>query len=107
METISAKELDWYVRSGRYLIVDLRSPEDFRRGHIRGAVNVPQGSFGTELSGRRDEPVILYCERGALSMVVARELEEKGYRTRSVVGGIRAYRGRNMVCTDGGTSVYR
>ncbi len=97
METIPARELDWYVRSGNSLIVDLRSPEDFRRGHIRGAVNVPQGSFKTELSGRRGEPVILYCERGALSMAVARKLEEKGYHTRSVVGGIRAYRGVNMV----------
>lgn len=97
MDTISAKELDWYVQDGRTLIVDLRPREDFRKMHIRGAVNVPQGNFRTELYGRKEEVIILYCERGALSMAVARELEQRGYRTKSVVGGIRAYRGKHLV----------
>ena len=96
METISARELDWYVKN-HSLIIDLRSPEDYAMAHIRGAVNVPYGSFGKELWNQGENPVILYCERGALSMAVARELEAKGYKTRSVVGGIRAYRGANLV----------
>lgn len=91
METISARELERYAREGRCLIIDLRSREDFRRGHVRGAINVPQGRFRSELSGRRGEPVILYCDRGALSMAVSRELEKQGYRAKSVVGGYRAY----------------
>lgn len=94
METISAKELEWYSRDGNSLIIDLRSREDFAYGHVPGARNVPQGKFRGELRGREREPVILYCDRGALSMAVARELERKGYRTKSVVGGFLAYRGR-------------
>lgn len=97
METISAKELDRFVQDGRTLIVDLRPRMDYLRGHIRGAVNVPHGNFRAELSGRRGETIVLYCERGAMSMSVARELEQQGYHTKSVVGGIRAYRGKNMV----------
>lgn len=95
METISARELDWYIQN-HFLIIDLRSSREYARMHIRSAVNVPYGKFGKELSGLGNTPVILYCERGALSMAVARELEEKGYQTRSVVGGIRAYRGKNL-----------
>ena len=97
METISAKELDQYVQDGRTMIVDLRSRLEYARGHIRGAVNVPGGSFRSELSGRKGETIVLYCERGAMSMSVARELELYGYHTKSVVGGIRAYRGTNLV----------
>ncbi len=97
MDTISAKELDQYVQDGRSLVIDLRPHEEFLEGHIRGAVNVPHGNFRSELRGCEAEPVILYCERGGLSMSVARELERRGYRTRSVVGGIRAYRGKNLV----------
>lgn len=97
MDTISAKELDWYIQEEGFLIVDLRPWEDYVRGHIRGAVNVPHGRFRNELQGRKNDVIILYCERGALSMAVARELEEQGYRTKSVVGGIRAYRGRNYM----------
>lgn len=94
METISAKELEWYAREGGSLIIDLRSRADFVRGHVPGAINVPHGQFYGELRGRERESVILYCDRGALSMAVARELEKKGYRTKSVVGGFLAYRGK-------------
>ena len=96
METISARELDWYVQN-HFLIIDLRSPADYVYAHIQGAVNVPYGQFDKELLGYEHDPIVLYCERGALSMAVARELEAKGYKTRSVVGGIRAYRGKKLV----------
>lgn len=91
METISAKELDHYAREGRFLIIDLRTREEFLQGHVQGAVNVPHGQFQGELYGRKNETIILYCERGGLSMSVARELDRKGYRTKSVVGGFKAY----------------
>lgn len=95
METISAKELDRYVQDRSVLIVDLRPAEDYNRAHIRGAINVPNGMFLSELKGYRGT-VVLYCERGALSMAVARDLEKQGYRTKTVVGGIRAYRGKYL-----------
>jgi rhodanese-related sulfurtransferase len=92
METISARQLAQYAREGSAFIIDLRAEEDFRQGHVPGAKNVPQGHFREELRGRQKEAVILYCDRGALSMSVARELERQGYRTKSVVGGFLAYR---------------
>lgn len=97
METISAKELDRNVLDGGTLIVDLRSRMEYAKGHIRGAINVPNGNFKGELDGRQGQTILLYCERGALSMSVARVLERRGYHTKSVVGGIRAYRGENLV----------
>jgi rhodanese-related sulfurtransferase len=35
--------------------------------------------------------LILYCERGGLSLKAANELNELGYQAKSVVGGIEAY----------------
>ncbi|MDO4323386.1 MAG: rhodanese-like domain-containing protein [Lachnospiraceae bacterium] len=100
METISAKELEWYAREGKSLIIDLRSRDEFVRSHVPGAVNVPQGRFCGELRGKEKEPIILYCDRGALSMAVARDLEKRGYRTKSVVGGFLAYRGKMVSHND-------
>ncbi len=97
IETIPAKELDRYVEDRSVLIVDLRSPEEFADGHIRGAVNVPYGMFRDELKRRRYRAVILYCERGGMSMQTARSLAAQGYRAKSVVGGFGAYRGKNIV----------
>ncbi|MCD8023871.1 MAG: rhodanese-like domain-containing protein [Lachnospiraceae bacterium] len=99
MEPIPAKELDQYVEKRGYRIIDLRGRQEFARGHIRGAINAPEGKFGSRLSGFRQDILILYCERGALSMAVARELDGEGSQTKTVVGGIRAYRGDNLVGT--------
>ena len=40
MRLIAASTLDDYRRSGAYLI-DLRTKEEFEKGHIEGAVNIP------------------------------------------------------------------
>ena len=97
LDTISAKELDWYIEDGSFWLIDLRSEEEFREMHIRNAVNIPQGELRPGQHLPRHIPLILYCERGALSMAVARRLAAKGYRVKTVVGGIRAYRGRYLV----------
>ena len=92
METISAKELEQDRKNGESLLIDLRAEQDYRESHIPGAKNVPHGEFRGELDGQRGRPVILYCERGAFSMTVARQLEHRGYKVRSLVGGFRAWR---------------
>lgn len=97
IETMSAKMLDYYVGRTDTLIIDIRDPDAYRKSHILGAVNLPY----RELSYCRDLPreklLIFYCQRGGSSMAAARLFVRKGYRTRSVIGGFEAYRGRNLV----------
>jgi rhodanese-related sulfurtransferase len=97
METISPKQLNRYLEDPDVLLVDLRSRQEYRSGHIAGAINVPQGEFRGELQGWRNRTVILYCQRGSLSMAVARELEQKGFRVKSLVGGYHAYSGEELL----------
>ncbi len=95
-ETIPARELDRLVLNGRGIIVDLRSPEEYRQRHIRGAINLPYERWNGKFPYSEQQEIILYCERGSVSMAAARDLAEKGYRVKTVVGGIRAYRGANL-----------
>lgn len=99
IETVSAKMLDYYVGRRDALIVDLREPRQYREGHVATAVNLPYEDW--EENPPRDLPknrvLILYCDRGGASLDAARKLAKKGYRTRSVIGGFEAYRGRNLV----------
>ena len=97
LETIAAKELDWYIEGGGCWIIDLRPEEEYQERHIKGAVNIPQGELKPGWYIPKNIPLILYCERGSRSMAVGRKLAEKGYRVISVVGGIRAYRGKYLV----------
>lgn len=97
LDTISAKELDWYIEDGGVWLIDLRSEEEYEEKHIKGAVNIPQGELKPGQHLPQHMPLILYCERGGLSMTIARRLAAKGYRVKTVVGGIHAYQGKYLV----------
>lgn len=90
---IAVNELDEYVKDGNSFIIDLRTPEEYRMYHIRGAVNIPYRRLGKCRELPRDRMLVLYCERGAVSMVAAKELAARGYHVKTVIGGIHAYRG--------------
>lgn len=92
-EMIAPKQLDWYVKDKSAFIIDLRMPDEYMEGHIKGAVNIPFESLKSCVSLPYDMVIIVYCERGATSMVAAKELSGKGYRVKTVIGGIHAYRG--------------
>lgn len=48
------------------LVVDVRSVEEFTRGHVPGAVNVPFFSYTklAAIGAPKDKPVVIYCELG-------------------------------------------
>lgn len=97
LETISPEALDGYVKRGEGIIIDLRAPEEYEKSHIKGAVNVPYEEADRLEFYPKDQPMVLYCDRGGASLSVARDLAEKGFRTRSVIGGMKTYKGKNLV----------
>lgn len=96
IETVSAKMLDYFVGQPDVLIIDLREPDSYIRSHIKRAVNVPYRELEGGYPFPKDKLLVFYCDRGGASMAAAREFVRRGYRTRSVIGGFAAYRGRNL-----------
>ena len=75
----------------RAILVDIRSREDYKRGHWEGAINYPENEvedYSKVLQKKR--PIILYCQHGGSSMQQARNLGRKGYDVGTVVGGYEA-----------------
>ncbi len=75
------------------VLVDVREADEFRAGHIPGAVNVPL----SEISGigiSRDRPLYVYCLRGMRSRSAVRTLKRMGYGDVRSIGGIASYRGK-------------
>ena len=97
VETISAKMLDYYVDRRDALIIDLREREAYAHSHVKGAVNMPYAEIDKHTTCPNGKTLVLYCDRGGASLLLARQLAKLGYRTRSVIGGFEAYRGRNLV----------
>ena len=90
-QLISAKEVDRYAFKNEYVIIDIRSPAEYRERHIKGAVCLPYERVHQQVYLLRHRTLILYCDRGGLSLKAANELNELGYQAKSVVGGIEAY----------------
>lgn len=95
-EMITPGQLDRYVDDPDAFIIDMREPEEFVQQHIRRAVNIPFERIQKGCMFPMDMELILYCERGSTSLAAARALAEEGYRVKTVVGGIHAYRGKNL-----------
>ncbi len=90
-QLVSAKELDRYAFRNEYVIIDIRTPKEFRESHVKGAVCIPYERLHQQVRLLKDRTLILYCDRGGLSLKAANELTEMGYTAKSVVGGIEAY----------------
>lgn len=101
-ETIPAKSLDGYIGRPDCMIIDLRDREEYCQGHIAGAVCIPFEQFQKSVPLRKNMRYVLYCERGAASLMAAKRLAGLGYQVSTVIGGILAYRGRHRVlCEEG------
>lgn len=64
------------------IIIDVRTPNEFNRGHIPGANLLPVQMFAANLSKLtqfRDEPILLYCASGNRSTVAAKMLIDAGF----------------------------
>lgn len=62
-------------------IVDVRSPIEYKSGHIKGSINIPLEKLSSNL-GRLDKakPVITCCASGMRSGTARRLLLEKGFQ---------------------------
>lgn len=96
IKTISAEDLDLYVGRNDAVLIDLREPEEYAKNHIRNAVNIPYEQLQDCRRYSRKKILVFYCERGSSSLFAAREFQKMGYKTKSVVGGIRCYQGSNL-----------
>ena len=64
------------------LVIDVRSPEEFRSGHVPGAINIPLGELRESLPGRvtdKNQVLLLHCLSGGRSGIARRQLRSLGY----------------------------
>lgn len=78
------------------LLLDVRTPQEYREGHIPGSKNIPLQSIDkvTDLVENEDTHLYLYCHSGARSRQAVSHLEHMGYSNVHNIGGIAAYRGK-------------
>lgn len=86
------------------LVIDIREPAEFQRGHLPGALLLPRGLLEFEIHGLvervctgqngnpAEQDILLYCGTGGRSALAAESLARLGYtNVRSMAGGIVAW----------------
>ena len=79
-----------------YVILDVRTAQEFASGHIPGAVLLPNETFGTEdipLLPDKDQLILVYCRSGNRSKQAAEKLAQLGYTNIVEFGGINSWTG--------------
>ncbi|MEE0866005.1 MAG: rhodanese-like domain-containing protein [Clostridia bacterium] len=78
---INKNELVRFLKDGA-ILVDVRSPQEYREGHLEGAMLIPEYelmSKHSKIFESKDEIIVLYCSNGLRSKKAQRKLEKLGY----------------------------
>jgi rhodanese-related sulfurtransferase len=82
------------------VLVDLRSANQYKDGHITGAKNLPGDQVAADpkaLEKLASKTVVLYCDDGATTAAAQRTLERAGIRNVfSLRGGLAAWKQENL-----------
>lgn len=74
-----------------YVILDVRTAEEFAEGHIPNALNLPNESISsapTELLADKDQLILVYCRSGNRSKQASAKLASLGYTNIVEFGGV-------------------
>lgn len=101
---IDSKELKERIDANdqNILVIDIRSPEDYAKGHVKGAVNIPFGKMHEYLDKLpADKEIFIYCYTGQTAGQTVAIMNMYGYNARSVhLGFDKGWIGENNFPTD-------
>ena len=87
-----------------FVILDVRTLEEYQEKHIPGAVCVPNETIGSgeipELPDK-EQLILVYCRSGNRSKQAARKLAEQGYTNIVEFGGILSWPGETVTESEG------
>ncbi|MBQ1170945.1 MAG: rhodanese-like domain-containing protein [Oscillospiraceae bacterium] len=82
-----------------YVILDVRTSEEFAEKHIPNAINIPNETIGTadipELPDK-DQLILVYCRSGNRSKQASQKLADMGYTNVVEFGGINSWPGETV-----------
>ncbi|WP_022667343.1 rhodanese-like domain-containing protein [Desulfospira joergensenii] len=79
---LTAEQAHEFIRSHGPLVLDVRTPGEYKRGHLKDALLIPVQSLQKrirELEDHKGKPVLIYCATGNRSTVASKILIDKGF----------------------------
>jgi rhodanese-related sulfurtransferase len=77
------------------VIIDVREPHEFIKGHIENAANIPLGKLADQLgqfAQQKTSPLLVACQTGARSVPACKTLSKAGFTdVYYIIGGMQAW----------------
>ena len=92
--------VDMMADEDGYIILDVRTAQEFASGHIPGAMLLPNEDIGTEEIAQlpdKSQLILVYCRSGNRSKQAADKLVRLGYTNIVEFGGINSWPGEIVV----------
>ena len=85
-----------YRNTNGAVLLDVRTPQEYREGHIPGSQNVPLQQLDkiSSVADNKNVPLFVYCYSGGRSRQAASMLQHMGYTNVQNIGGITVYQGK-------------
>ena len=85
-----------YRNANGAVLLDVRTHQEYREGHVPGSKNVPLQQLDkiSSVADNKSIPLFVYCYSGGRSRQAASMLQHMGYTNVQNIGGITAYSGK-------------
>ena len=94
--TTGPVELDRWIKSGEdsLVVVDVRAAEDFAKGHITDAINIPRNQWDNPRGLSKDKTNVVYCytQQCHLAAKACVQFASRGYPVMELEGGFEAWK---------------
>jgi rhodanese-related sulfurtransferase len=92
---ISIEELKNKIASQKYILVDVRTSEEYNNGHLKGSINIDYFSddFSDEISSLGlESPILVYCRSGNRSGKAMKIMYDLGFiEVKNFIGGYKSW----------------
>ncbi len=88
--------IEEYKNTEGAVLIDVRTAEEYRDGHIEGSVNIPLDRISAVENTVKDKntPLFVHCYSGSRSGQAVEFIKQLGYNNVKNIGGIGSYRGK-------------
>ena len=101
-------ELDRWLKSGEdnLVIVDVREAEDYNKGHIPGAINVPREQWENPRGLAKDKTNVVYCytQQCHLGANACVQFASRGYPVMELDGGFAVWKENGLEVEEASTN---
>lgn len=79
LEISSEERLQQVLTENNYLIVDVRTAEEYQESHIKHAVNIPYDQIDDQVKLDKEKTILVYCRSGRRSAIAEQALTSYGF----------------------------